>query len=112
MVEISKSGSGEGLGGVIPRGYSKKTFCGWSCLARPSRLRRSHTAGMKAKVHLTYKLGSSVWSEVRAGLAAQSARLCVPAHRGAAGVRRDHADVLAILTPIWHDKQETARRVR
>ena len=29
MVEISKSGSGEGLGGVIPRGYSKKTFCGW-----------------------------------------------------------------------------------
>ena len=23
MVEISKSGSGEGLGGVIPRGYSK-----------------------------------------------------------------------------------------
>ena len=27
MVEISKSGSGEGLGGVIPRGYSKKTRC-------------------------------------------------------------------------------------
>ena len=24
MVEISKSGSGEGLGGVIPRGYSKR----------------------------------------------------------------------------------------
>ena len=33
MVEISKSGSGEGLGGVIPRGYSKKTFCGWGGLA-------------------------------------------------------------------------------
>ena len=56
-------------------------------------------------------LGSSMWSEVRAGLAAQSACLCVPAHRAAAGVRRDHADVLAILTPIWHDKPETARRV-
>ena len=55
MVEISKSGSGEGLGGVIPRGYSKKTFCGWCGLARPSRLRRSHTAGMKSKVHPTYK---------------------------------------------------------
>ena len=25
MVEISKSGSGEGLGGVIPRGYSKRS---------------------------------------------------------------------------------------
>ena len=35
-------------------------------------------------------LGSSVWSEVRAGLAAQSARLCVPAHRGGAHVRGDH----------------------
>ena len=54
MVEISKSGSGEGLGGVIPRGYSKKTFCGWGGLAHPSRLRRSHTAGMKSKVHPTY----------------------------------------------------------
>ena len=25
MVEISKSGSGEGLGGVIPRGYSNES---------------------------------------------------------------------------------------
>ena len=28
MVEISKSGSGEGLGGVIPRGYSKRPTVG------------------------------------------------------------------------------------
>ena len=34
-------------------------------------------------------LGSSVWSEVRAGLAAQSARLRLPAHRSAARVRGD-----------------------
>ena len=26
-----------------------KTFCGWGGLARPSRLRRSHTAGMQSK---------------------------------------------------------------
>ena len=32
-----------------------KTFCGWGGLARPSRLRRSHTAGMQSKVHPTYK---------------------------------------------------------
>ena len=31
------------------------TFCGWCGLARPSRLRRSHTTGMKSKVHPTYK---------------------------------------------------------
>ena len=31
-----------------------------------------------------------VWSEAQASLAAQSARLCVPAHRGAARVRGDH----------------------
>ena len=30
-------------------------ICGWGGLARPSRLRRSHTAGMKSKVHPTYK---------------------------------------------------------
>ena len=28
-------------------------ICGWGGLARPSRLRRSHTAGMKSKVHPT-----------------------------------------------------------
>ena len=32
-----------------------KTICGWGGLARPSRLRRSHTAGMQSKVHPTYK---------------------------------------------------------
>ena len=34
MVEISKSGSGEGLGGVIPRGYSKRSAEGavWPAL--------------------------------------------------------------------------------
>ena len=57
-------------------------------------------------------LGSSVWSEVRAGLAAQSARLCVPAHRAVPMSEVTTADVLAILTPIWHDKSGTARRVR
>ncbi len=31
------------------------TFCGWCGLARPSRLRRSHTTGMQSKVHPTYK---------------------------------------------------------
>ena len=74
MVEISKSGSGEGLGGVIPRGYSKKTFCGWGGLARPFRLRRSHTAGMQSKVHPTYKTKYRVanwpaynWAPVRRG---------------------------------------------
>ena len=34
------------------------------------------------------RLGSSVWSEVRVGLGAQSACLWVPAHRGAAGRAR------------------------
>ena len=32
------------------------TRCGWGGVARTSRdLRRSHTAGMKSKVHPTYK---------------------------------------------------------
>ena len=56
MVEISKSGSGEGLGGVIPRGYSKRPCGGeavWPALL--VTLRRSHTTGMKSKVHPTYK---------------------------------------------------------
>ena len=35
-------------------------------------------------------LGSLVWREVRADLAAPSARLCVPAHRGGTRVRGDH----------------------
>ena len=30
-------------------------ICGWGGLARPSRLRRSHTTGMQSKVHPTYK---------------------------------------------------------
>ena len=37
-----------------------KTFCGWGGVARPSRLRRSHTAGMQSKVHPTYK---TIWSD-------------------------------------------------
>ena len=56
MVEISKSGSGEGLGGVIPRGYSKRPCGGgavWPALL--GTLRRSHTTGMQSKVHPTYK---------------------------------------------------------
>ena len=50
--------------------------------------------------------------EARGGLAAQSARLCVSAHRGGARVRSDDADVPAILVPICHAKPETARQVR
>ena len=38
MVEISKSGSGEGLGGVIPRGYSKSQKVG-----TPTRFKMSST---------------------------------------------------------------------
>ena len=56
MVEISKSGSGEGLGGVILRGYSKRPCGGgavWPVLF--VTLRRSHTTGMQSKVHPTYK---------------------------------------------------------
>ena len=54
-------------------------------------------------------LGSSVWSEVRAGLAAQSARLCVPAHRPCP---RRHGRRAGGPDPyIWHDKPETARPV-
>ena len=45
-------------------------------------------------------LRSSVWSEVRAGLAAQSARLCVPAHRAVPMSKVTTADALAVLTPI------------
>ena len=52
-----------------------------------------------------------MWSEMRAGLAAQSARLCVPAHRAVPMSEVTTADVLAILTPLWHDKPGTARRV-
>ena len=52
MVEISKSGSGEGLGGVIPRDYSKRPCGGGALLVT---FGRSHTTGMKSKVHPTYK---------------------------------------------------------
>ena len=55
MVEISKSGSGEGLGGVIPRGYSKRLCGGAVWPAFLVILRRIHTTGMKSKVHPTYK---------------------------------------------------------
>ena len=43
MVEISKSGSGEGLGGVIPRGYSKtraRAGPGRGFIGRPGATRR------------------------------------------------------------------------
>ena len=43
--------------------------------------------------------------QVRAGLAAQSARLCVPAHRGAARVRGDHG------RRIGHPHPDLAREV-
>ena len=45
-------------------------------------------------------LGSSVWSEVRAGLTAQSTRICVPAHRAVPMSKVTTADALAVLTPI------------
>ena len=57
-------------------------------------------------------LGSSVWSEVRPGLAAQSARLYVPAHRGGARVRGDHGRRIGDPHSDLGRQAETARRVR
>ena len=54
-------------------------------------------------------LGSSVWSVVRAGLAAPSARLCVPARRGAAGVRGDHGRRAG--GTVWRQQEQLLRTV-
>ena len=54
-------------------------------------------------------LRSTVWSEVRAGLAAPSARLCVPAHRGAAGVRGDHGRRAG--GTVWRQQEQLLRTV-
>ena len=53
-----------------------------------------------------------VWSEVQASLAAQSARYTFPRIRAMPVSEVTTADILAILTPIWHEKSQTARRVR
>ena len=111
MVEISKSGSGEGLGGVIPRGYSKMTFCGWCCLARPPRLRRSHTAGMQSKVHPTYKTKYRVanWpaynralvrrGDVTVWVSSEAIAAWTPRRSGRRGGQRRYSD-LAIETAM------------
>ena len=56
MVEISKSGSGEGLGGVIPRGLLENPTLPVSNRRCPGYFdsRGSHDLGMKSRVHPNY----------------------------------------------------------
>ena len=59
MVEISKSGSGEGLGGVIPRGYSKRPCRGeavWvlsTCRTRAGSPAKIRTWAAAHEAHVT-----------------------------------------------------------
>ena len=112
MVEISKSGSGEGLGGVIPRGYSKRP-----CVVRavwPAllvTLRRSHTTGMKSKVHPTYttKYRVANWpaynralvrrGDVTVWLSSEAITAWTPRRSGRRGGQRRYSD-LAIETAL------------
>ena len=112
MVEISKSGSGEGLGGVIPRGYSKRPSAGGAAwFALLVTLRRSHTTGMKSKVHPTYKTKYRVanWPAynqalVRRGavtlwLTSEAIAAWTPGRSGRRGGQRRYSD-LAIETAL------------
>ena len=88
-----------------------KTFCGWGGLARPSRLRRSHTAGMQSKVHPTYKTKYRVanWSahnqaivrrgDVTVWVSSEAIAAWTPRRSGRRGGQRRYSD-LAIETAL------------
>ena len=112
MVEISKSGSGEGLGGVIPRGYSKRPCGGgavWPALL--VTLRRSHSTGMQSKVHPTYKTKYRVanWpaynralvrcGDVTVWVSSEAITAWTPRRSGRRGGQRRYSD-LAIETAL------------
>ena len=112
MVEISKSGSGEGLGGVIPRGYSKRPCGGgavWPALLVTRR--RSHTTGMQSKVHPTYKTKYRVanWpaynralvrrGDVTVWVSSEAIAAWTPRRSGRRGGQRRYSD-LAIETAM------------
>ena len=86
-------------------------ICGWGGVARPSRLRRSHTAGMQSKVHPTYKTKCRVanWAAYNQALVrrgdvtlwlSSEAIACLDARRsGRRGGQRRYSD-LAIETAL------------
>ena len=112
MVEISKSGSGEGLGGVIPRGYSTRPCGGGAvCPTLLGTFRRSYTAGRQSKVHPTYKTQYRVanWpadnqalvrrGDVTLWVSSEAITAWTPRRSGRRGGQRRHSD-LAIETAL------------
>ena len=53
MVEISKSGSGEGLGGVIPRGYSRIVTGPHEANRQDPRLPMQYDTGRPSSIEVT-----------------------------------------------------------
>ena len=103
---------GTGVSG--PRRHARRCclkICGWGGLARPSRLRRSHTAGMKSKVHPTYKTKYRVanWAaynqalvrrgDVTVWLSSDAIAAWTPRRSGRRGGQRRYSD-LAIETAL------------
>ena len=86
-------------------------ICGWGGLTRPSRLLRSHTAGMQSKVHPTYKTKSRVanWAaynqalvrrgDVTVWLSSEAIAAWTPRRSGRRGGQRRYSD-LAIETAL------------
>ena len=86
-------------------------ICGWGGLARPSRLRRSHTAGMQSKVHPTYKTKYRVanWpaynqalvrrGDVTVWVSSEAIGAWTPRRSGRRGGQRRYSD-LAIETAL------------
>ena len=72
-------------------------ICGWGGVARPSRFRRSHTAGMKSKVYPTYKMKYRVanWAAYNQALVRRgdvTGRCCMNTRCGWGGVARTSRD--------------------
>ena len=88
-----------------------KTLRGWGGVARPSRLHRSHTTGMKSKVHPTYKTKYRVanWpaynqalvrrGDVTVWLSSEAIAAWTPRRSGRRGGQRRYSD-LAIETAL------------
>ena len=88
-----------------------KTLLGWGGVARPSRLRRSHTTGMKSRVHPTYKTKYRVanWpaynralvrrGDVTVWLSSEAIAAWTPRRSGRRGGQRRYSD-LAIETAL------------
>ena len=74
-------------------------------LAGHTHVRRSRPAGGRAEAGRVAQFGAPE------ELVSQPGTLRPPTHRGRAGLGDPSADVLEILTPIWHTKGPTARTV-